>query len=60
MDQLANDLLKMGLLGAKGQSDETGHSLAMIQRFAEAVSHGPGKSHGMPAFRPDHNRGNLL
>ena len=39
MDQLANDLLKMGLLGAKGQSDETGHSLAMIQRFAEAVSH---------------------
>ena len=38
MDQLANEFLKMGLLGAKGQSDETGHSLAMIQRFAEAVS----------------------
>ncbi|MGA2225830.1 MAG: ATP-binding protein [Syntrophobacteraceae bacterium] len=38
MDQLANEFLKMGLLGTKGQSDETGHSLAMIQRFAEAVS----------------------
>src|SRR5208337_1794945 len=38
MDQLANEFLKMGLLGAKGHSDETGHSLAMIQRFAEAVS----------------------
>ena len=35
---MANEFLKMGLLGAKGQSDETGHSLAMIQRFAEAVS----------------------
>ena len=38
MDQLANELMKMGLLGAKGQSDEMGQFLAMIQRFAEAVS----------------------
>jgi PAS domain S-box-containing protein len=38
MDQSDNEFLKMVLLGTKGQCDETGHSLAMIQRFAEAVS----------------------
>ena len=38
MDDLVNEVVKMGLLGAKGQSDEMSRFLAMVQRFAEAVS----------------------
>ena len=38
MDNLVNEVVKMGLLGAKGQSDEVSRFLAMVQRFAEAVS----------------------
>ena len=38
MDQLVNEMMKMGLLGAKGQCDEMSQFLAIIQRFAEAVS----------------------
>ncbi len=38
MDQLVNEVMKMGLLGARGQTDEMSPFLAMIQRFAEALS----------------------
>jgi PAS domain S-box-containing protein len=38
MDGLVNEAFKMGLLGAKGHSEETTQFLAMIQRFAEALS----------------------
>jgi PAS domain S-box-containing protein len=38
MDHLVNEMMKMGLLGAKNQRDEMSGFLAVIQRFAEAVS----------------------
>ncbi len=38
MDPLVNEMMRMGLLGAKGQCDEMSQFLAIIQRFAEAVS----------------------
>lgn len=41
MDHLVKEVLQMGLLGAKGQSDEMTQFLAMFQRFAETVSHYP-------------------
>lgn len=41
MDHLVKEVLQMGLLGAKGQSEEMTQFLAMFQRFAETVSHCP-------------------
>jgi PAS domain S-box-containing protein len=41
MDHLVDEMMKMGILGAMGQGDEMGRFLAMIERFAEAVSLGP-------------------
>lgn len=38
MDNLVNEVVKTGLLGAKGHNDEMGQFLAIFQRFAEAVS----------------------
>ena len=38
MDHLVNEMMKMGLLDAKRQGDEMSQFLAVIQRFAEAVS----------------------
>ncbi len=38
MDHLVNEMMQMGLLGAKRQGDEMSQFLALIQRFAEAVS----------------------
>ena len=41
MDHLAKEVIKMGLLGARGQSDEMTQFLGMIHRFAETVSKYP-------------------
>ena len=60
MDHLVNEMLKMGLLGAKRRSDETGQFLAMIQRFAEAVSQDQETTTACQHFVQDHNRGNCV
>lgn len=38
MDHLVNEMMQMGLLGAQKRGDEISQVLAVIQRFAEAVS----------------------
>jgi len=38
MDHLVNEMMQMGLLGAQRRGDEMSQFLALIQRFAEAVS----------------------
>jgi PAS domain S-box-containing protein len=41
MDPLVDEMMKMGILGAMGQSEEISRFLTLIERFAEVVSHGP-------------------
>ncbi|MHC1730179.1 MAG: ATP-binding protein [Syntrophobacteraceae bacterium] len=41
MDHLVKEVLQMGILGAKGQSDEMAQFLAMFQRIAETVLQHP-------------------
>jgi len=38
MDHLVNEMMQMGLLGAQRRGNEMSQFLAVIQRFAEAVS----------------------